>query len=699
MTSILMYQNFNSIGTSSASFDIRNHIDQLTPNKKEKGKYICPACNGHNLSINLKTGKYHCWNCSDTQAIAQILGGSNNHTHWQKNLGKQLDQYLDQKKQQQQQRQTQEDLKQEHPHLTDSEIEYAAAVISGMAPVIELDPAEKLKSDIQAYLLEKDPFAKAIIRVAILRNYGLSKDILDNLIIETAIGSQSKQFNQFQGMDFLDSDLEPVQFLVQGVPIGGTTILAGSSGSGKTTLAYWLGKCVLDGNKFLEDTPSTTGGVFIVNSDEGIHTAHDRVVDMDYPADNRWTFISNFKLDYHFEELEELIRERQPKLLIVDSFCGIHGQAFEENSSIAGLTVEKFNRLAETYNCAIVMIHHLNKMGELRGSSRIKDTAHSVLLIKENKDGTRQYKSKKVRCASTFDYILKLDAEGIPIVCQGGEHKLHLNIKEIILGCLLASPQPLEPAEIVELTQLSKQQVWDGLKKLRDTGKAKCRRSKRDKRAKVWMPTTAHPHTHALSNNESSKIAETLEIKEVEPSKNILDSSSNLIDPSSDSSIENSESSLESSIVNPLTEGDSSEITRPLSDTEGECEVKGCDSSTTTTSITPRDQQQEKVNLPTEYNNLKAGEFVFGSNKLFQLKEKHHNMWLTIQGIYVSYADWLAGSFRKPTENDIKFLLCQTTDKLQLEFLVKHFESIVIGQLLEELPQSVSEQIIDQDWD
>lgn len=696
-----MLHDSNKVGTNSASvdsnfkFDIRDYVDQLTPNPKEKGKYICPNCNSHNLSVNLKNGKFNCWNCGDTKAIARHLAGNDNHTRWQNRLDKELDQYVAQKKFEQQHRQTQEELKQEHPDLTDAEIEYASALINNPLHDVDLDPAEKLKSDIQAYLLEKDPYAKAKIRVSILRNHGLNKDILDNLIIETAIGSQSKRFNKFQGMDFLDSDLEPVQFLVQGVPIGGTTILAGSSGSGKTTLAYWLGKCVLDGNEFLGDTPSTTGGVFIVNSDEGIHTAHDRVVDMDYPADNRWMFLSNFKLDYHFEELEELIRDQQPKLLIVDSFCGIHGQAFEENSSIAGITVEKFNRLAETYNCAIVMIHHLNKAGELRGSSRIKDTAHSVLLIEENKDGTREYKSKKIRCASTFEYTLKLDYEGIPMVCQGGESKMHLNIKEIILGCLQASTQPLEPAEIVQITQLSKQQVWDGLKKLRDTGKAKCRRSQRDKRAKVWMPTTAHTHTHTHSDEESSKIPELHIHQGIDPEKNILDPTNNLIDSSTNSSIPNegssNESSIESSNVNPIQSIDSGEITRPLSETIDESEVKDCDSSTST--------QQEKLNPATEYYTLKSGDFVFGSNKLFQLKEKHHNMWLTIQGIYVSYADWLAGSFRKPTNNDVKFLLCQATDKLQLEFLVKHFQSVVIGQLLEELPQSVSEQILDLNWD
>jgi hypothetical protein len=43
------------------SFDIRDHLDRLEPNPREHGKYFCPACGGHNLSVNLATGAYNCW--------------------------------------------------------------------------------------------------------------------------------------------------------------------------------------------------------------------------------------------------------------------------------------------------------------------------------------------------------------------------------------------------------------------------------------------------------------------------------------------------------------------------------------------------------------------------------------------------------------------------------------------------------------
>ena len=64
---------------------ILDYLDKLTP-AKEKGKYICPVCEGHNLSINEKTGKYDCYNCGDTQGIWRaIVPNTQNGDHPRRN--------------------------------------------------------------------------------------------------------------------------------------------------------------------------------------------------------------------------------------------------------------------------------------------------------------------------------------------------------------------------------------------------------------------------------------------------------------------------------------------------------------------------------------------------------------------------------------------------------------------------------------
>lgn len=61
---------------NTGSFDIRDHLHKLSPGK-EKGKYICPVCGGHNLGIDSKTGGYQCWSskcsCADIREAVSPL--------------------------------------------------------------------------------------------------------------------------------------------------------------------------------------------------------------------------------------------------------------------------------------------------------------------------------------------------------------------------------------------------------------------------------------------------------------------------------------------------------------------------------------------------------------------------------------------------------------------------------------------------
>ncbi|MEG4048490.1 DUF5906 domain-containing protein, partial [Microcoleus sp. Pol17C2] len=71
-----MYDNStpnNGQNSSTASFDIRNHLDKLEPGKG-KNSYTCPVCEGNRLTIDPKSGKYKCWSggCS-TEDIREAI--------------------------------------------------------------------------------------------------------------------------------------------------------------------------------------------------------------------------------------------------------------------------------------------------------------------------------------------------------------------------------------------------------------------------------------------------------------------------------------------------------------------------------------------------------------------------------------------------------------------------------------------------
>jgi predicted ATP-dependent serine protease len=500
-------------GSDFGGFDIRNYVDQLTK-AKEPGKYICPACGGHNLSINLKTGKFNCFNCGDTKAIASALTKpERDHKQFMADIERRNKENVKRAKR--------EELRQEAEDLPDDLVDRYLEIEEGIQRGVEASsPGERVTLAIQGLLLEKDPVTRELMRSALIKRFGLHPETFDRLVLEVAGGSQSGKLKVFTGGEFLNADIQPVTFLVQGVPFGGVTLLAGSAGSGKTTLAYWLGKCVLDNVEFLGDTPSQTGGVIIVNSDEGKSSSQERFFDMDYPEDDRWTYLASFNVDRHFTDLEELVQQKRPKLVIVDSFCGIQSESFDENSALTGLTIQKFNALAELYNCAVVMIHHLNKSDEVRGHSRIKDCVHAILQIKANADNTREYCSKKVRCASTFSYTLGLTDEGLPKILRGGESQHTIGIKDEILAILQTSEKSLEVQEICQLTQYSTRQVLDALRKLKDSGKVKHRKSKRDQRAKVWSCSFSSEIKEGGVFLEAHKIAETTTVQSLEGKKN-----------------------------------------------------------------------------------------------------------------------------------------------------------------------------------
>src|SRR5579883_1208636 len=80
LKSALTKKNFSAFPEASKTdshqtyqrFDIRNFSDRLVP-AKEKNKYICPVCQGHNLGIEPNTGKYKCFNDCESAAIREAL--------------------------------------------------------------------------------------------------------------------------------------------------------------------------------------------------------------------------------------------------------------------------------------------------------------------------------------------------------------------------------------------------------------------------------------------------------------------------------------------------------------------------------------------------------------------------------------------------------------------------------------------------
>ena len=61
--------------STKSSFNILNYIERLTPTK-EKGRYICPVCEGNNFTVNSKSGAYSCWSGCESKDIREAVSPS-----------------------------------------------------------------------------------------------------------------------------------------------------------------------------------------------------------------------------------------------------------------------------------------------------------------------------------------------------------------------------------------------------------------------------------------------------------------------------------------------------------------------------------------------------------------------------------------------------------------------------------------------
>lgn len=73
LTMNIAANSFSGNNSSVQDITIADMAHLLERNPNERSKYICPVCGGHNLSINLKTGKYDCFDDQTPEHRSEIF--------------------------------------------------------------------------------------------------------------------------------------------------------------------------------------------------------------------------------------------------------------------------------------------------------------------------------------------------------------------------------------------------------------------------------------------------------------------------------------------------------------------------------------------------------------------------------------------------------------------------------------------------
>ena len=214
------------------------------------------------------------------------------------------------------------------------------------------------------------------------------------------------------------------------IPLGKITLMRGDPGQGKTTVSLTLAAIVSNGWAFPSESGFTSadpGNVLYITAEDGLaDTIAPRLIKAKANLDRVFSYeeTSVDQLSFMHPRFEELIKEAQPKLIIVDPIQGYLGAGVDGHKANEVRPVMRHvGMLAEKYNCAIILIEHMSKnigtKGLYRGLGSIDTTAaaRSVLLVgsnpeDENDKGISQIKSNLAKPGKVIGFSIS-DERGL----------------------------------------------------------------------------------------------------------------------------------------------------------------------------------------------------------------------------------------------------------------------------------------------
>ncbi len=305
---------------------------------------------------------------------------------------------------------------------------------------------------------------------------------------DTILGAVPGSKKEFQSLHDLAPSLRPVEWLWQWwVPREMITLLGASPGAGKSYVALDLARRVIEGDTFPDETSVSAAdakaNVIYVDAEVVPVLINERV--QAWGIDSRRFYLMYPRLgemlDLGIREdqdrLIEMVYELDPSLVVVDSLSSINSKG--ENSVEDVRRVLSFlNVLANDYNCALLLIHHLRKQGALalsdvltiddfRGSSHIIAMSRSVLGLsviqtgpEPDRNGPRRLESVKTNLGP---YPEPIGVEFRPLHPIGvtlhygaapKEYKEPTKLDaciEWLKEILEETGEPMKPKEIIEL--------------------------------------------------------------------------------------------------------------------------------------------------------------------------------------------------------------------------------------------------------
>jgi len=186
-----------------------------------------------------------------------------------------------------------------------------------------------------------------------------------------------------------EADIEP-RWLIDGlIPAGWPGLLAGETKVGKTLLVLGLTAAIVTGGLFL-GKPATRGSVVLILADDPPALSKKRLSELLAGLPDVYVSIGRWQPAI-FTELAAIVAEKAPALVVVDTLVktvsSVGGD--ENDSSQMDRIIEPFIKLCTNEQTTVLLIHHVNKAGLVRGSTAIESALPFVLRL-QRPDKTAQ---------------------------------------------------------------------------------------------------------------------------------------------------------------------------------------------------------------------------------------------------------------------------------------------------------------------
>lgn len=188
----------------------------------------------------------------------------------------------------------------------------------------------------------------------------------------------------------------PIEYLVDRlITSASLTIFFGEPGSKKTYSLLSMAVCAAAGKRWLEFDISAPVRVLVVDEESGERRLTVRLgacmrgeLATEIEADNlTYVSLAGFDLGKRDDSdlLAKLIMDQGAQICIIDALADI--MTGDENSKQDTQPVlNNLRRVAEQTDCAIILIHHSNKMGAYRGTSAIKGSVDLMVKVESEND-------------------------------------------------------------------------------------------------------------------------------------------------------------------------------------------------------------------------------------------------------------------------------------------------------------------------